>query len=74
MTLAPLMFAPVPEPVMMLPVILAVPATFMPVPVITTTLALPTADMFTLPFAEGIFTLLFPLLILEVLPVAIPVN
>ena len=32
-----------------------------PVPVTTNTLALPTADMFTLPLAAGILTFEFPL-------------
>ena len=47
-----------------LPVILAVPSMFAPVPVITTTLALPIALKFILPLAVGMFTLLLPLLIL----------
>ena len=38
----------------------AVPATFIPVPVITTTFALPTALKLIFPFAAGILTLLFP--------------
>jgi hypothetical protein len=37
-----------------------VPVTFIPVPVTTTTLALPIADILTLPFAAGILTLLLP--------------
>ena len=37
-----------------------VPATLTPVPVTTNTLALPTADILTLPFAAGILTLLLP--------------
>ena len=38
-----------------------VPATFTPVPVTTTTLALPTALMLTFPLALGMFTFEFPL-------------
>ena len=72
-TLAPLMFPPVPAPVMMLPVIFAVPATFIPVPVTMTTLALPTALKLMLPFATGMLTLLLPLNIVLLL-VDIPVN
>jgi hypothetical protein len=56
-----------------LPVTFKVPATLTPVPVTITILALPTALMFTLPLADGIFTLLLPLLILELL-VLIPVS
>ena len=41
---------------------------FAPVPVITITFALPTALILTLPFADGMSTLLFPLLIV-LLPV-----
>ena len=48
------------------------PDTFMPVPVTTTMLALPTALIVMLPLAVAILTLLFPLVILE--PPAIPVN
>ena len=44
-----------------------VPATLTPVPVTITIFALPTALMFTLPLADEIFTLLLPLLILELL-------
>ena len=36
---------PVPEPTVTIPVTFAVPATFIPVPVTTITLALPTADI-----------------------------
>jgi len=39
---------------------LPVPTTFMPVPVTTTTLALPTALKLILPFADGILTFEFP--------------
>jgi hypothetical protein len=46
-----------------LPVVFNVPATLTPVPVITI-FVLPTAVKLILPFAVGIFTLLFPLLIL----------
>jgi hypothetical protein len=46
-----------------LPVTFNVPATLTPVPVITITV-LPTAVKLILPLAVGIFTLLFPLLIL----------
>ena len=45
---------------------LAVPATFIPVPVTMTTLALPTALKVTFPLAIGTLTLLLPLLILLV--------
>jgi len=54
---------PVPEPNVTLPVMFAVPATFIPVPVTITTLALPTALKLIFPFADGILTLLLPLLI-----------
>ena len=37
-----------------------VPATFIPVPVTTTTLALPADEILTFPFAAGILTLLLP--------------
>ena len=43
-----------------LPVKLQVPATLTPVPVITTILALPTAEILTLPFAAGILTFELP--------------
>jgi hypothetical protein len=54
------MFPPVPAPAVILPLTLALPVTTNPVPVTTTTLALPIAEMLTLPFADGILTLLFP--------------
>ena len=53
-----------------LPVILAYPVILAPVPVTTTMFALPTALNVMLPFAVAIFTLLFPLLMLDGLPVA----
>ena len=67
-TLALVILPPEPLPAMILPalrlpVMFAVPVIFAPVPVITTTLALPTALKFILPLAVGMFTLLFPLLI-----------
>ena len=43
----------------------AVPATFIPVPVITIILALPTALKLIFPFAAGMLMLLLPLLIDE---------
>ena len=55
-------------PTVALPVTFNVPATLTPVPVTTSMFALPTALMFTLPLAAGIFTLLFPLLMLLVDP------
>ena len=72
-TLPPVILPPEPDPALILPavrlpVIFAVPVMFAPVPVITKTLALPTALMLTLPLAEGMFTLLFPLLMLLVEP------
>ncbi len=51
---------PVPEPNVTLPVMFAVPATFIPVPVTTITLALPTALKLIFPFAAGILTVEFP--------------
>ena len=54
-------------PTFALPVAFNVPATLIPVPVTTTTFALPTAEILTLPLAAGISTLLLPLLILLVL-------
>ena len=45
---------------LILPVTLNVPATFTPVPVITTTFALPAELILTLPFDAGIETLLLP--------------
>ena len=67
-TLALLILPPEPLPAIILPalrlpVIFAVPVIFAPVPVMTTTLALPTAVKFILPLAVGMFTLLLPLLI-----------
>ena len=44
-----------------LPVVSNVPVMFAPVPLTITMFALPTAEMLTLPFAVGMFTLLFPL-------------
>ena len=46
-----------------LPDALRVPAMLAPIPVITTIFALPAEEIFTLPFAVGMFTLLFPLAI-----------
>ena len=57
----------------MLPVMFAVPVTFMPVPVTTTTLALPEELILTLPLAIGTLTLLLPLNIVLLL-VDMPVN
>ena len=54
-------------PTIVLPVTLAVPVMLAPVPV-TTNVVLPTAVILTLPLAEGMFTLLFPLLILLAAP------
>ena len=45
-----------------------VPDTFIPVPVTTTTLALPADEILTFPFAAGILTLLVPLDIESALP------
>ena len=78
MTFALVILPPVPLPAIILPavklpVVLNVPATLTPVPVTINMFALPTALMFTLPLADGIFTLLLPLLILELL-VLIPVS
>ena len=50
--------------------VFSVPAMLTPVPVTTTMFALPTALNVMLPFAVAIFTLLFPLLMLDGLPVA----
>ena len=65
--LAPAAIIPMTLPALKLPVVAIlpepvfnVPATLTPVPVTTTTLATPTADMLTLPLAAGILTLLFP--------------
>ena len=55
-------------PTVVLPVVFNVPAILTPVPVTTTIFALPALLIFTLPLALGIFTLLFPLLILLVDP------
>ena len=57
---------PLPEPTVILPtvalpVMFAVPVMFAPVPVTTSTLALPTALILTFPLAAGILTLLLPL-------------
>ena len=60
-------------PAEILPVTFAYPEILAPVPVIVNTV-LPTAAIVTFPFAVAIFTLEFPLLIFEVLPLAIPVN
>ena len=66
------MLPPLPElnklPTVVLPVVFNVPATLTPVPVTINMFALPALDILTLPFAAGIFTLLFPLLILLVEP------
>ena len=72
-TFALVMLPPEPLPAIILPadklpVTLAVPLIFAPVPVITTTLALPAALKFILPFTAGMFTLLVPLLIFEMPP------
>ena len=56
---------PVPPPTDIAPLIFAVPATFIPVPVTTTMFALPTALKLILPFAAGMLILLLPLLIAE---------
>jgi len=56
------MLPPDAAPTIIFPVVFNVPDTFTPVPVTTTTLALPTALIFTFPLAAGMFTLLFPLL------------
>ena len=45
-----------------------VPATFIPVPVITTTLALPADEILTFPLEAGMLTLLVPLDIEAALP------
>ena len=42
------------------PLVVSVPVTFAPVPVTTSTFALPAELRLILPFAEGIRTLLFP--------------
>ena len=68
------MLPPEPEPVTNTPEMFAVPATFIPVPLTTIIFALPAELNVILPLANGMFTLLFPLLILEGVPVAIPVN
>ena len=68
MILPPVKLPPTPEPVTRIPVMFAVPATFIPVPVTTTTLLLPTALIVMLPLAAGMFTLLFPLTIACALP------
>ena len=60
MTLPPVIFPPEAAPTVNVPVTFAVPATFIPVPVTTTILALPTALIVMLPFAIAILTLLFP--------------
>ena len=74
-TLAPDMLPPEPEPVTSTPDMFAVPATFIPVPLTTTMLALPIALIVMLPLAVAILTLLFPLLMLEPPPPPlIPVN
>jgi len=69
--LAPVKLPPAPPPIVTSPVMFAVPATFMPVPVTITTFALPAELKLMLPFADGMLTLLVPLLI-PALP--IPVN
>ena len=71
MTLALLILPPEPDvtklPKDALPVAFSVPAILTPVPVITI-VVFPTAVKLILPFAAGMFTLLFPLLILLVEP------
>ena len=61
--LAPVKLPPAPLPNVTLPVMFAVPATFIPVPVTITTFALPTALKLIFPFAAGMLILLLPLLI-----------
>ena len=68
---------PVPKlPVLAFPVAFNVPATFTPVPVITTTLALPATSKLMFPLAAGILTSLFPLarLPIKLAPVTLPVT
>ena len=76
--LAPLMLPPVPVPTVKLPVTLAVPAIFAPVPVTTTIFALPTAEILTFPFAAGILIFELPFaIVLTVIPVSadpLPTN
>ena len=72
MTLPPVILPPEPAPAVILPAVrlpvaFNVPATLTPVPV-TTSIVLPTALILTLPLALGMFTLLFPLLMLLVDP------
>ena len=47
-------------PTLALPVTFAVPAIFAPVPVTTKMFAFPIAEMFTFPFAAGMFTFELP--------------
>ena len=87
MTLAPVKLPPLPPAETTVPVTLilppmlalldtlAVPATFIPVPVTTIIFALPAELNVMFPLANGIFTLLFPLLMLAPPPPPdIPVN
>ena len=71
-------YIPPPPATVNAPVVLVVATVFAtidnPVPVMTATLALPTALNVILPLAVGILTLLFPLLMLDPPPPAIPVN
>jgi len=71
-TLAPVRFPPEPDvdilPKLALPVVFNVPATLTPVPVTTIIFALPAALILTLPFADGILTLLLPLTMAVALP------
>jgi len=57
-------------PTVVLPVTFNVPVMFAPVPVITNMFALPTALILTFPLLDGMLTLLLPLLILLVDPLA----
>ena len=74
-TLAPVMLPPLPDveilPNVAFPDTFNVPVIFAPVPVITTTFAFPTALKLILPFALGMFILLFPF---AKEPALIPVN
>ena len=66
---------PVPKlPTLALPVAFNVPATFTPVLVTTTTFAVPVALILTLPFADGILTLLLPFTIVVELEILFPLT
>ena len=77
-TFALLILPPDPDDIKLLTVVLpemfSVPEMLAPVPVTTTILALPTADILTLPFAAGILTLLLPFTIELPALTVIPVN